>query len=87
MSQSSHLTSHELTQYVINLGKHINELYSRYDSLESQLGNQTQAINELHRSFDAIKQETIEFLVKSIKQLPTINPQELPPLPSLTNSS
>lgn len=87
MTEASKFTSEELFEYLTRLGKHVNTIYERLDAMSKQISIQANTITELQQSFDAIKRDTILLLINSLKQLPLVKVEELPPLPSIPRDS
>lgn len=76
-------TRNELTDYVIRLGKHINQIYEQLQSLDARVMSNTAELTELKTSMSTIRREAIEQIAEHFMTRPQMNVTDLPRLPPL----
>jgi hypothetical protein len=76
-------TRNELTDYVIRLGKHINQIYEQLQSLDARVISNAAELNELKTSMSTIRREAIEQIAEHFMARPQVTVTDLPRLPAL----
>jgi hypothetical protein len=72
-----------LTDYVIRLGKHINQIYEQLQSLDARVISNAAELNELKTSMSTIRREAIEQIAEHFMARPQVTVTDLPRLPAL----
>ncbi len=76
-------TRNELTDYVIRLGKHINQIYEQLKSLDARVVSNTAELTELKSALSTVRREAIEQIAEHFMARPQMNVTDLPRLPPL----
>lgn len=76
-------TRNELTDYVIRLGKHINQIYEQLKSLDARVVSNTAELTELKSALSTVRREAIEQIAEHFMARPQMNVTDLPRLPTL----
>jgi regulator of replication initiation timing len=76
-------TRNELTDYVIRLGKHINQIYEQLQSLDARVISNAAELTELKTSMSTIRREAIEQIAEHFMARPQVTVTDLPRLPAL----